>query len=123
MIYSNISLSCIGYHSYKQVLYQTSKLNKQIQVLLTKADVDKTVMSADANEELEKKYNQNQEKLINAQAKNENLKEQFSALKLKKKVELQSNELKQSQEKLSVYKQNEQGALINKLNYDLDSAK
>ncbi|CAJ0635721.1 9009_t:CDS:2, partial [Entrophospora sp. SA101] len=76
-----------------------------------------------ANEELEKKYNQNQEKLINAQAKNENLKEQFSALKLKKKVELQSNELKQSQEKLSVYKQNEQGALINKLNYDLDSAK
>ncbi|CAJ0846389.1 14238_t:CDS:2 [Entrophospora sp. SA101] len=80
-------------------------------------------MSADANEELEKKYNQNQEKLINAQAKNENLKEQFSALKLKKKVELQSNELKQSQEKLSVYKQNEQGALINKLNYDLDSAK
>ncbi|CAJ0915185.1 18511_t:CDS:10 [Entrophospora sp. SA101] len=193
--------------SYKQVSDQTSKLNKQIQALLTKADVDRTVMSAEvdklkteldstkntlselqkdytkgsndlhvtkekaessynevqllkkANEELEKKYNQTQEKLINAQAKNENLKEQLSDLserysnanlkwteenqklvdsskqanskvvelqteieELKKKVELQSNELKQSQEKLTVYEQNEQGALINKLSHDLDSA-
>jgi chromosome segregation ATPase len=70
------------------------------------------------------KWTEENQKLMNSskQANSKVIELQAEVEELKKKVESQHNEFKKSQEKLSVYEQNEQGALINKLRRDLDSA-